>query len=455
MTSERTAVKASTSSRLILMAGLVFAAAVGLWSCRAAPGDADGRGGPEGGAVETETHVEEDGTVWTCSMHPQIRQPEPGDCPICGMDLIPVEAEAEEAGGDRTLTVTESAAKLMQVQTTPAVRKVVSVEVPMVGMVAYDEGRVERVAAWVGGRIEKMHVDFVGQAIRAGEPMVDLYSPGLIAAQEELLGAARSYERARASGGDTEPALETLDAVRERLRQWGLTAAQVGAIEKRGEVTDTVTLTAPVSGTVVEKNETEGSYVKTGTVVYTIADLSVVWVELEAYESDLAWVRDGQNVTFTTEAQPGHEFGGTVAFIDPVVDKTTRTVGVRVEADNPDGMLKPGMFVRATARARYGTDQAPPLVIPASAPLLTGTRAVVYVQVPDQESPTYEGREVVLGPKAGDYYVVESGLHAGEQVVVEGAFKIDSALQIRAQPSMMNPGGDESGGAAHHHGDMD
>jgi len=446
---------ASVSGAFVVV--FLLALVLGLWGCESGAGTGTGEepGGAQGGATDTETHVAEDGTVWTCSMHPQIRQPGPGDCPICGMDLIPVEAEAEEMVGDRTLTVTESAAKLMQVQTAPVTRKVVSVDVPMVGMVAYDEGRVERIAAWVGGRIQKMHVDFVGEEIGAGQPMVDLYSPGLIAAQEELLGAARSYERARESGGDADAALQTLDAVRKRLVQWGLAPEQVRAIEDEGVAHDTVTLIAPVGGTVVEKNVTEGGYVQTGTVIYTIADLSVVWVELEAYESDLAWVADGQSVSFTTEAHPGHVFEGTVAFVDPVVDLAKRTVGVRVEADNADGALKPGMFVRATAKAQYGTRERPPLVIPATAPLLTGTRAVVYVEVPEQESPTYEGREVVLGPKAGDYYVVESGLHEGERVVVEGAFKIDSALQIRAKPSMMSPEGEGSGGSAHHHGDMD
>ncbi|MFH1502462.1 MAG: efflux RND transporter periplasmic adaptor subunit [Candidatus Eisenbacteria bacterium] len=402
---------------------------------------------------EAETHAVADGTVWTCSMHPDVRQPGPGDCPICGMDLIPVETEPEDTG-PRRLTVTDAGRKLMEVETAHVRRTVVDVEVPMVGAVTYDEGRVERIAAWVGGRIEKLHVDYEGALVRAGEPMVDLYSPGLVAAQEELLRAADAYRRARESASTSEDrALATLEAVRERLVQWGLSPAQVRAIEEGGEATEIVTLVAPVGGTVVEKSVTEGAYVQMGAPLYTIADLSRVWIELEAYESDLTWISGGDRVTFRTDAHPGRTFEGTVEFVDPVVDPMTRTVGVRVEAANDGGLLKPMMFVRATAVARFGTHGAPPLVVPATAPLLTGTRAVVYVEVPGEDVPTYEGREVVLGPRAGDYYVVESGLAEGELVVVEGAFKIDSALQIRAKPSMMSP---DDGGAApaltHDHG---
>jgi Cu(I)/Ag(I) efflux system membrane fusion protein len=193
-------------------------------------------------------------------------------------------------------------------------------------------------------------------------------------------------------------------------------------------------------------------YVTTGTTMYSLADLSTVWVELEAYESDLAWIREGQDVAFTTEAHPGETFHGKVSFVDPVVDPATRTVKVRVEAGNGDGKLKPQMFVRALAHADAGHGGRAPLVIPKTAPLLTGTRAVVYVEVPGADSPTYEGREVVLGSRAGDYYVVREGLSEGELVVTEGNFKIDSALQIRAKPSMMSP----EGGAAptgHDHGE--
>jgi Cu(I)/Ag(I) efflux system membrane fusion protein len=250
-----------------------------------------------------------------------------------------------------------------------------------------------------------------------------------------------------------------------------------------------VTLYAPLSGVVIEKHVQQGDYVETGAPVYTLADLDHLWVQLEAYESDMEWIHHGQEVEFVAEAYPGRAFLGRVSFIDPVLDPRTRTVKVRVNLRNEGRLLKPDMFVRAVVRTRVsgggrvfdpylagkwvspmhpwvvkegpgacdvcGMDLVPaeelgfvpeasgleaPLVIPATAPLITGKRAVVYVELPGAERPTYEGREVELGPRAGDLYVVRAGLAEGERVVVEGNFKIDSALQIQARPSMMNSG---------------
>lgn len=277
-------------------------------------------------------------------------------------------------------------------------------------------------------------------------------------------------------------------AAREKLRLWGLNAEQVREIEQRGTTSDHITIYAPSGGIVVQKDAVEGMYVQTGTRIYTIADLSQVWVKLDAYESDLAWLRYAQQVEFRAEAYPGETFTGRISFIHPVLDRTTRTVKVRVTVANSSGRLKPGMFVRASVRARLGgggkvvdadlagkwispmhpdvikdepgpcdvcgmplvkaetlgfvgTDGGtvePPLVIPASAPLITGRRAVVYVREPADPG-RFEGRVVTLGPRAGDWYVVTQGLRAGELVVVNGSFKIDSALQIMAKQSMMSP----------------
>ncbi|MCP4709190.1 MAG: HlyD family efflux transporter periplasmic adaptor subunit, partial [Planctomycetes bacterium] len=281
---------------------------------------------------------------------------------------------------------------------------------------------------------------------------------------------------------------QTVTAVREKLRLWGLTEQQISDIEKSGQPSDHVTIFAPISGVVIHKNATEGIYVKTGSKIYTIADLTRVWIMLDAYESDLMWLRYGQDVEFETEAYPGDVFQGRIAFIDPVLDKKTRTVKVRVNVDNKDGRLKPDMFVRSIVRAKVAAggkvmdtslagkwicpmhpevvkdktgscdvcgmplvkaeklgyvslDDAiakASLVIPVSAPLITGKRAVVYVEEPGKEG-TYQGRDIVLGPRAGDFYLVKEGLNEGEMVVVNGNFKIDSAIQILAKPSMMNP----------------
>lgn len=396
-----------------------------------------------------------EGVVWTCSMHPQVRQDHPGDCPICGMDLIPVQEEVEEeGGGDRTLTVSEAARSLMDISTSRVERRPVAEQVMLAGKVGYDEGLVSRITAWVPGRIDRLYVDSTGAVVEKGQPMVDLYSPGLLAAQEELLQALEAVARAEDAGAAeaSRAAAATVDAARERLRLWGLSGEQVALVEERGTAEPVTTILAPAGGTVIGLGAAEGVYVSTGTAIYTIADLSRVWIELDAYESDLARIRVGQPVEFSVDARPGERFHGMISFIDPMVDAKTRTVPVRVEVENPDGLFKPDMFVRATVSATYEAGRAP-LVIPASAPLLTGTRAVVYVEVPGAERPTYEGREVILGPRAGDYYVVRSGLEEGETVVTEGAFKIDSALQIRAKPSMMSPEGG-TGGAGHaHHGE--
>ena len=430
--------------------------------------------------------------VWTCSMHPQFQLPAPGKCPICLMDLIPLETGTDDDEGPRELSVSANAAKLMEIETAPVERRFVETEVRMVGKVTVDETRLSHITAWVPGRLDRLFVDYTGISVREGDHMVVLYSPELLSAQEELLQAISAAEALKHSDVDVVRASAdaTVVAVREKLRLWGLSPEQIEAIETRGKAEDRVTIHSPTGGVVVGMDAREGMYVETGTRIYTIADLSQVWVNLEAYESDLAWLRYGQAVEFTAQAYPGETFEGKITFIHPVLDETTRTVKVRVNVPNEDGRLKPGMFVRATAKAKVATsgrvmdaslagkwicpmhpevikdgpgacdvcgmdlvpaeslgyvgaeptDDDRPLVIPASAPLLTGKRAVVYVALPNKEKPTFEGREIVLGPRAGDYYMVKEGLVEGERVVTRGAFKIDAELQIRAKPSMMSQG---------------
>jgi len=423
--------------------------------------------------------------MWTCAMHPQIRQPAPGKCPICGMDLIPVKRTAgERMGGLRRLTVSPEAKALMQIRTTRVERRFVEAEIRMVGKVDYDETKLAYITAWVPGRLDRLYVDYTGVEVNKGDHMVLIYSPELLSAQEELLQAIRAVHELRDSALDImkETAQATVEAAREKLRLLGLTKQQIKEIEQRGKPSDHITIYAPIGGVVVHKNAQEGMYVQPGTRLYTIADLSSVWVRLDAYESDLMWLRYGQKVTITTEAYPGEVFVGRVAFIDPVLDETTRTVKVRVNVPNPDRKLKPGMFVHGVVRAQVAMggrviepdllgkwicpmhpdvikdgpgvcdicgmalvqtealgyvaarekDALKPPVIPVSAALVTGKRAIVYVEVPDAAEPTYEGREVVLGPRAGDYYIVKAGLTEGDIVVTRGNFKIDSALQIQA-----------------------
>jgi Cu(I)/Ag(I) efflux system membrane fusion protein len=430
--------------------------------------------------------------VWTCSMHPQIRRPGPGQCPICGMDLIPVPSDgAGTSTSLREFRTTEQAKALMNIQTTPVVRRAASKEVRMTGKVDYDEQRLSYISSYIPGRIERLYVDYAGIQVNKGDHMVSIYSPELIQAREELRRAAQAVAEVRPGAPEAlhNSAQAILEASRQRLERWGLTSEQVRQAELGGSETDSIVIYAPTGGTVIERTGTEGMYVETGTPIYTLADLSTVWVKLDAYESDMPWLRYGQKVEFTAEALPGVPYEGRIAFIEPYLNEATRTVKVRLDVANRDGKLKPDMFVRAIVRPVLakggkivdpdlagkwispmhpqivkdrpgkcdvcGMDLVPaeslgfvakadeaieePLVIPATAALMTGTRAVVYVEVPGAEAPTYEGREILLGPRADSYYVVRSGLQEGERVVTNGNFKIDSALQIMARPSMMSP----------------
>ena len=435
-----------------------------------------------------------DGTTrppkYACSMFCVPPLPKPGKCPICGMEMVEVDTDGSDDLPPRSLKLSPAAEKLAEIHVAPVQRQFVSAEIRMVGSVAYDETRLGYISAWVPGRLDRLYVDYTGVPVKQGDHLVYLYSPELAAAQTELLEALKRVRELgeQSSAMAAQRARQWLDDIREKFRLWGMTDTQIAEIETRGTASEYMTIYAPSGGIVIDKNAVEGMYVQTGTRIYTIADLSRVWVMLEAYESDLTWLRYGQAVEFESEAWPGEKFDGRIAFIDPVLNTRTRTVKVRVNVDNPAGRLKPGMFVRAVVRAKVAEggrvvnaelagkwispmhpevvkdapgncdvcgmplvraeslgfvsvelgDAMPPLVIPASAPLITGQRALVYVALPNRPG-VYQGREVQLGPRAGDHYIVRDGLQENEQVVVHGNFKIDSAMQIRAASSMMNP----------------
>lgn len=409
---------------------------------------------------EAHSHIDsenEKDTLWTCSMHPQILLPKPGKCPICFMDLIPVKGDASDKGklAPREITLSETARKLAKISTAPAKKADPLVEGRLIGKVTFDETRLGTITAWVAGRIDRLHIAYTGAFVKKGQEMAEIYSPELFSAQSELIEAVKAASAV--SQGRSEivkgAADRTAKASREKLRLLGLTQEQIEAVIRRGAPSDRITLYAPLSGFITRREVTEGLYVKTGTPIYTIADISRVWILLEAYESDLPWMKTGDPVEFSVEAIPGKTFNGKITYIDPFLNERTRTAAVRVEAENPSYVLKPGMYVTAVYRSRpegYGRGEKAPILIPAQAPLITGKRALVYVEVPGKEG-VYEGREVVLGARAGDYYLVEKGLQEGELVVTRGAFKIDSSLQITAKPSMMNEGGGPSP-SGHSHG---
>jgi len=402
----------------------------------------------------------EEPTLWTCSMHPQIKLPKAGKCPICFMDLIPLDFGAGDDLDPRQIRMTENARRLARIETVPVTRAFAEAKVRMVGKLAYDETEVAYISAWVPGRLDRLYANFTGIKVGKGDPIAYIYSPELMAAQEELLqanAAVSALSNTKSSVLRT-TATATVEAAREKLRLYGLTEKQIGEIESSGKTTDHITLYAPIGGVVVQKNAKEGMYVETGTRIYTIADLSKLWVLFEAYESDLPWLSYEQRVDFSSPSFPGETFDAIISFIDPVVDPIKRTVGVRATVDNSSDRLKPDMFVSGIVRSRLNraggsvAGGEAQLLIPVTAPLLTGTRAVVYVELDDQEGPLFEGREVQLGPRAGDFYVVKSGLREGEMVVTNGAFKIDSELQIQAKPSMMYAEG--GGGTISHSHDQ-
>lgn len=478
---------------VVLVAGVVLA--VVLW--------------PRGTTDEATSQGE-----WTCSMHPQVRLPGPGKCPICGMELVPVErlaserARIEQTGG---------------VETEPVGYRELSKEVRTVGKLDYNEGRVAYIAARVAGRVDRLHVEFTGIQVKQNDHLVDIYSPDLYLTQSELI---RAVETLAKTTGDKTFAEANVEAARTKLRLLGILPEQIAEMEKSRQVKTHLTVYAPIGGTVIEKTVRPGQYVKEGDPLYRIADLDPIWLYLDVYEYDLAWVRYGQQVDVTLEAYPGEQFRGTVTFIDPFLDDKSRTVRVRVNLKNPERKLKPAMYASAVIRARLRPDgsaeptglegkyicpmhpevirdapgkcpvcemalervpdlrpvrppvkdehahhghnhDAPPpdaakppagqvLAVRATAVLNTGRRTIAYRKQPDG---AFELVELVVGPLAEGkddagrvtaYYPVLKGLKPGERVVVRGGFLLDSQRQIEGMPSLLFPEG--QGGANLHAG---
>jgi len=385
-------------------------------------------GGGESSAADAGDHAHEAGeaTVWTCSMHPQIRQEEPGLCPICAMDLIPLEGDGAASAPDK-IQMTDEAVAAANVRTVTVKRGLPFREIRLPGRVDADEARLADITARVGGRIEKLHVNITGQRVVKGAKLATLYSPDLVAAQKELLEAARMK--------DTHP--EYYRAAQSKLRFWDLTDAQIDAIVETGEVRRTFDVLAPQGGTVLMRHVAEGEYVREGQSMFAIADLGRVWVMFDAYESDLAWLRNGMTVDFTVAGQPGRTYSGRIDFIDPVIDPGSRVAHVRVEMPNPGGTLKPEMFATGVVKSTLpGRNEE--IVIPRTAVLWTGKRSVVWVKDRESDIPIFEYREVRLGTDAGDSYVVLDGLVVGEEIVAHGVFTIDAAAQLQGKTSMMN-----------------
>lgn len=366
--------------------------------------------------------------MWTCSMHPQIMQPEAGDCPICGMDLIPAEAGAEGLAANE-IKMTENAMALANIQTTIVGNAETSDDDGMIslsGKIAANEENNTVQSSYFKGRIERLNVNYEGQQVNRGQLLATIYAPDLVAAQQELITAA--------SLKASQPAL--YKAVRNKLKNWKLSDTQINAIEESGTVRENFPIYATVSGTVSEVMAAQGDYVNQGEPIVKLSNLNSVWAEFDAYENQIAQFNVGQKINITTNAYPNKEFEGTISFIDPILNNTTRTVTVRATLQNRDDLFKPGMFVTGKVKGATQTMENT-LSVPASAVLWTGERSLVYVKTNPNE-PVFEMREVTLGNRSGDNYQVSAGLNNGDEIVTNGTFTVDAAAQLQGKKSMMN-----------------
>ncbi|MAP81343.1 MAG: efflux transporter periplasmic adaptor subunit [Aequorivita sp.] len=366
--------------------------------------------------------------MWTCSMHPQIMQPEPGDCPICGMDLIPAESGAEGLTLNE-IKMSENAMALANIQTV-IVGNTSETEgntMSLSGKIMPNEEANAVQASYFEGRIEKLNVNFTGEEVRRGQLLATIYAPALVAAQQELLTAATMKE--------SQPGL--YKAVRNKLKLWKLSDNQINQIESSGKVRENFPIYATVSGTVSEKMAEEGDYVKQGQPIVKVSNLGTVWAMFDAYENQISQLKEGQKITVTTNAYPNKDFEATISFIDPTLNTQSRTVSVRATLNNKDGILKPGMFVTSNVNISKNNDSTSQIIVPASAVLWTGSRSLVYVKT-NPNKPVFEMREVTLGAKNGETYTIVDGLTNGEEVVANGTFTVDAAAQLQGKKSMMN-----------------
>lgn len=370
---------------------------------------------------------------YTCPMHPFIVNDRPGACPICGMTLVPQESMASSAaapadGGEAVgrVSVNPTQRVMANVATGKVAMREFSLDTDAVGKVAWDERKVARVSARFGGRVEKLHVDFTGTRVVRGQPLLDIYSPELVATQREYLLAREGFDRMKESpyGDAREMSSGLLAAARRRMALWNVTDAQIGELERTGEPRTAFTVFSPAAGIVTERLVTSGQYVMEGTPLYAIADLEHVWVQAEIYETEIHKVFVGTQASITTDAYPGREFRGRVDFVDPFLNPETRTVRVRVDLPNPGERLKPEMFVNVSFRGRRGKA----LSVPAGAVLVTGRMAMAWVETAPN---AFEPREVRTGNKSDGYYEILSGLSEGETVVTSGGFLLDSENQLK------------------------
>ena len=428
----------------------------------------------------------EDSTSYICPMMCTPPSSKPGRCPVCAMELVAA-ASGNNQGDGRSIVIDSVARRVAGIETVTVEKVMAHHVIESIGELEYDEGGRKTLAAYVDGRIEQLYADYTGVKVSEKDTLAVLYSPKLYSAQVELLLAVRAREKSQ--GGTLARVAEINEnlerSVRQRLIELGMTKNQIDAVERSGRADSRLPLLAPTNGTVVKKGVVEGQYVSEGDTIYELADLSNVWLMLQLFPEDAALVRYGVKVRTELQSLPGQYFEGRVAFIDPLVDPRTRTVGVRVVIPNPDGVLRIGDYAIAAIEVPLGSADAMydpelvgrwisprhphimsdepgncsicamplvpattlgftndpslnkgVLVVPRDSVLSAGNKSVVYVE---SKPGHFEIRNVVLGPVVEDGIVIVDGLKAGEEVARKGNFLIDSQMQLVGNPSLIDP----------------
>ncbi len=387
------------------------------------------------GTNENETHLRIQNhehtqkNAWTCSMHPQINQEEPGKCPICGMDLIPVEID-KNAENPYQIQLNERDYQLANIRTQKVQYGQAVKEVLLNGKIKADESRIFNQTIHFPGRIEKLFVSFAGEKIHKGQKIADIYSPELVKAQAELIEAVK-YK-------DTDPSL--LKASRKKLKLWKMSDQQINELEQHKKVTEVFPVYAEVSGFILKKMVNAGDYLKSGTVLFDVVDLSSVWVVFDAYDADIPFLKVGDEVKISRSNQDNKVYKTRISYIDPIINSNTRSLSIRCDISNSNLILKPGMFVSGKVKSKLASEKKW-LIIPKSAVLWTGERSIIYVKIKEKQIPAFEMRKISLGINLGEQYTVNSGLSEGEEIVVNGTFSVDAAAQLNHKYSMMNQPG--------------
>lgn len=441
-----------------------------------------------GGGTGGQTASSDSSVRYICPMMCTPPQSEPGRCPTCAMELVP--ATSGGGGGENFIQLDPSARRIANIQTVSVESMAMTRTIRTVGEISYDEGTLKTLSAYVDGRLDRLYADYTGVVVEEGDHLALVYSPRLYSSQVELLLARKARENSRAATLQRvkESSEEIYKSSKKRLIELGMTQAQIDTLEETGEASRRLHLCAPISGTVIEKLAVEGQYVKEGQAIYKLADLSTVWLMLELFPEDASAIGYGQRVESEVQSLPGKRFSGRVAFIDDHVDPKTRTVGVRVVIENPNGQLRVGDYAKAKIEIPIvgsdgplevydseladkwisprhphvvrdspgdcpvcGVDLVPAsqfgflsepkesgesLVIPRDAVLMAGNNSVVYVET---EPGLFEIRRVTLGPNCGDQIVVLDGVASGEHIATRGNFLIDSQMQLAGNPSLIDP----------------